>query len=152
MRQIIFFSILTVLFCQSCAAQPALSTPASSVTDASDSVVIKETLEMPTMPTPILIIDPMEQRGKIVTLVVGDVFAIAVPQGSSRWKVDYSSVFQPLTPVENMLEPGPQGWFFRAVKVGKADIRLTAFAAACDQPQPCPPAPPISYGFTVDVK
>jgi hypothetical protein len=152
MRQIIFFSILTVFFCQSCTTQPVLSTPTINATAASDSVVIKETLEMPTMPTPSLIINPMEQRGKVVTLAVGDVFAIAVPQGSSRWKVDYSSVFQPLTPVENMLEPGPQGWFFRAVKVGQADIRLTAFAAPCDQPQPCPPAAPISYVFTVDVK
>jgi len=103
------------------------------------------------MPIPSMIIDPMKQNGKVVTILVGDVFAVALPQGSSRWKVDYSSVFQPLTPAENMKEPGLQGWLFQAVAVGKADIRLTAPAAECNQP-PCPPAPPITYVFTVDVK
>jgi len=107
---------------------------------------------MPTMPIPSLVIDPLKQRGKLVTVSVGDVFAISVPMDSLRWKVDYSSIFEPLTPQENMREPGPHGWFFRAVKIGQADIRLTMQAPACDGPQPCPPASPINYVFTVDVK
>ena len=146
MRQTILFSLITVILCQACSAQQSLNTPTTSP----GNIAIEETANMP---TPSMIIDPMKQRGKIVTVLVGDVFAVSLPQGSSRWKVDYAgSVFQLLTLAENMEEPGPQGWLFRAIAVGQTDIRLTAPAAECNQPQPCPPAPPISYVFTVDVK
>ena len=152
MRQIILFSLITMFFCQSCAAQQVLNTPTLNATVAPGSIAIEETPYMQTMPAPSMIIDPVKQRGKVVTVLIGDVFAVALPPDSSRWKVDYSSVFQPLTPAENMEEPGPLGWFFRAIARGQADIRLTAPAAVCNEPQPCPPAPPVTYVFTVDIK
>jgi hypothetical protein len=143
MRQIKLFLLVAVFFCQSCAAQPL------DITAAPSSVVVEET---PEMPTPDMIVDPMKQRGQVVTVLVGDVFAVALPQGSSKWKVDYAdSVVEPLTPAENMREPGPRGWLFRAVAAGQTDIRLTAPAAACNQP-PCPPPSPITFVFTVEVK
>lgn len=150
MRKIILFLMVAVFFTQSCIAQQALSTP---TINATTPPIEEVTLEMPTMPSPSITIDPMRQRGKLVTVLVGDIFSITVPQGSSRWKVDYAgSVVEPLTPVENMEEPGPQGWFFRAIATGQTDIRLTSYAPPCDSSVPCPPAPPIGFVFTLEVK
>lgn len=139
MRPITLFLLISVFLCQSCAPQQALSSPAEG---------------SPTMPTPSLVIDPIKQRGKTVTVSVGDVFSVSLPAGDAGgWKVDYaSSVVQSLTPVENMEQPGPQGWFFRATAVGQTDIRLTSYAPPCNDPQPCPPAPPMTFVFTLDVK
>ena len=108
---------------------------------------------MPTLPAPRLAIDPLNQRGQTVDLSVGDVFAVSVPPRSSTWKVDFSDmVVQSLIPAEEMQSPGAQGWLFRAVAAGQTDIRLTAVAPACNQPQPCPPAPPVEFVFTVNVR
>jgi hypothetical protein len=102
--------------------------------------------------SPNLTIDPAFQRGQVIPLSAGDVFAISLPPGSSIWKVEYAAeVVEPLTPAEKMTEPGPQGWLFRAVAAGQTEIRLTAPAPACAKP-PCPPAAPMTFVFTVDVK
>ncbi len=138
MRQIKLFLLIVVFFCQSCAGPQVVNTPTEEITN---------------MPAPNVLIDPMAQRGSTVALSVGDVFAVALPKGSSIWKVDYAgSVVEPLTLPENMEEPGSQGWLFRAVAAGQTDIRLTASTAPCTGPDPCPPAPPITFVFTVDVK
>jgi len=151
MRPITWFLLSAIFFCQSCVGKQTLNTPAPILTPT--NVVTEEVLEMPTMPTPSILIDPMMQRDKVVSILVGDVFSVSVPQGFSNWKVDYSdSVIQLLTPVENMREPGPQGWIFQAVAVGQTDIRLTSSTAVCNDPQPCPSAPPVTYVFMVDVK
>ncbi len=149
MRQIKLFFLVAVFFCQSCAAQQTVVSPTLDATATQNNVVVEETMEIP---APNMIVDPMMPGGQVVTVLVGDVFAVALPQGSSKWKVDYAdSVVEPLTPAENMREPGPRGWLFRAVAVGQTDIRLTAPAAVCNQP-PCPPPSPIAFVFTVEVK
>ena len=149
MRQTKLFLLLAVLFCQSCAAQQTEVSP----TIVPTNVVAEETQQMPTMPVPDVLVDPMRRFGDPVVVSVGNVIAVAMPPGSSKWKFDYAdSVVELLTPAENMTNPGPQGWLFRAVAVGQTDIRLTAPAAICNQPQPCPPAPPMTFVFTVEVK
>lgn len=151
MRKFILFLMVPIFFTQSCIAQQALSTPTINATTTPP--IEEVTLEMPTMPSPSMTIDPMRQRGKLVTVFVGDIFAISVPQGSPKWKVDYAgSVVEPLTPVENMEEPGSQGWFFRAIATGQTDIRLTSHTPPCESSVPCPPAPPIVFVFTLEVK
>lgn len=146
--KIIACLLVVMFFSQSCAApiQEATSTPTL--------VVIEEPLDTPTTTpsSPSLTIDPAFQRGQVIPLSAGDVFAISLPPGSSIWKVEYAAeVVEPLTPAEKMTEPGPQGWLFRAVAAGQTEIRLTAPAPACAKP-PCPPAAPMTFVFTVDVK
>ncbi|HMU93924.1 MAG TPA: hypothetical protein PKE35_13685 [Anaerolineales bacterium] len=142
--------LIVTLFNQSCA------TPATPTAAFTPVIVMTEepSLEMPTTTpsAPSLTIDPAFQRGQVIPLSVGDVFAISVPPGSSIWKVAYAAeVVEPLTPADKMTEPGSQGWLFRAVAAGQTDIRLTAPAPACAKP-PCPPAAPMVFVFTVDVK
>ena len=153
MRQIKFFFLFVILFCQSCAAQQVEISPTLDAATVTAAVTAEETQEMPTLPVPDVLVDPLRQRGQVIAVSVGDVIAVAIPPGSSRWKVGYAdSVVEALTSAENMAEPGPQGWLFRAVAVGQTDLRLTAPAAICNQPQPCPPAPPPTFVFTVEVK
>ncbi|MBI3160870.1 MAG: hypothetical protein HYZ23_00090, partial [Chloroflexi bacterium] len=104
------------------------------------------------MSAPVITINPMMQRGQTVTLAAGDVFVVSLPPGYSIWTVNFAGeIIQPLTPAEKMSEPGPQGWLFQAVAAGQTDIRLTAPAPACAQP-PCPPAAPVTFVFTIEVK
>ena len=139
MYRMTVLSLIIVFFCQSCAGQQAQ--PAS--TPNPESNLIQETPDMSTMPSPSVTIDPRRQRGEVVSVSVGDVFAVNLPQGSSKWAVDYAnSVVEPLTPAGKMNEPGPDGWLFRAVAAGQTDIRLTAPAAKCTEPPPCPPPSP----------
>ncbi len=146
---VIICLIIVTLFSQSCAApstQAAIFTPTVEMTE--------EPLDIPTATpsSPSLTIDPAFQRGQVIPLSAGDVFAISLPPGSSIWKVEYAAeVIEPLTPADKMTEPGPQGWLFRAVAAGQTEIRLTAPAPACAKP-PCPPAAPMTFVFTVDVK
>lgn len=146
----IAFLLIVTFFNQSCAA-PA--TPTATVTPV--LVMTEEpSLETPTTTpsAPSLTIDPAFQRGQVIPLSVGDVFAISLPPGSSVWKVAYAAeVIEPLTSADKMTEPGPQGWLFRAVAAGQTEVRLTAPAPACAKP-PCPPAAPMMFVFTVDVK
>lgn len=86
-------------------------------------------------------------------LAVGDVFTISVPDQNFTWQIDFAdTVIQPLTPPEKMDRPDSPGWLFRALAPGRTDIRVTASAAVCDAGTPCPPAPPITFVFTIEVK
>ena len=148
MRRITLLLLLLGMVCQACAIQE----PSSTQIPLKDQTV-EATAVMPALPTPATTIDPLKQRNRVVTVTVGDVFAVTVPPGSSKWTVDYAnSVVQLLTSGTDVNEPGPQGWLFRAVAVGSTDIRLTSVLPACNSPTPCPPAPPVTIVFTVEVK
>lgn len=144
--------LIVTLFNQSCAAPAAPTATVTPVIVMTEEPSLETPTTTPSASTPSLTIDPAFQRGQVIPLSVGDVFAISLPPGSAIWKVAYAAeVVEPLTPADKMTEPGPQGWLFRAVAAGQTEIRLTAPAPACAKP-PCPPAAPMVFVFTVDVK
>ncbi|MBI3151024.1 MAG: protease inhibitor I42 family protein [Chloroflexi bacterium] len=109
--------------------------------------------EILVLPTANVFINPEEQSGTTVIVSVGDIVAIALPSASPTWQVTFAdTIIQSLIPPEHMNQPGEQGWLFRAIAKGDTDVRLTAPAMSCDPGTPCPPAAPITFAFTIEVK
>jgi hypothetical protein len=136
---------LLFIFCltgQSCVSQETSIPPSPTMTES-----------IPTAPVPSMILNPSQLTGQTVTLAVGDVFAVSLPDESFTWQVNFAdTVIQSLTPLEKMTEPDSPGWIFRALAPGQTDIRVTASAAVCDAGTPCPPPAPITFVFTIEVK
>ncbi len=104
-------------------------------------------------PTPSTILHPAQLAGQTITLAVGDVFAISLPDESFTWQINFAdTVIQSLTPLEKMTDPDSPGWLFLAVAPGQTEIRVTASAAICDPGTPCPPPAPITFVFTIEIK
>ena len=140
--KLFFLSLMICLIGQSCASQGSSISPSPTATEA-----------LPTAPVPSTILDPAQLAGQEITLAVGDVFAISLPDQKFTWQVNFAdTVIQPLTPLEKMGQPDLPGWLFQAVAKGKTDVRVTARATPCDPGTPCPPAPPITFVFTIEVK
>lgn len=73
------------------------------------------------------------------TVKVGQVINIP-DEPASEWVVDYRpEVLLALTPPEKIGKPGPEGWFFRAIAPGSAEIALESIAPPCLGGTPCPP-------------
>lgn len=127
---------------QSCASQGSSISPSPTATEA-----------LPTAPVPSTILDPSQLAGQEIAFAVGDVFAISLPREGFTWRINFANtVIQPLTPPEKMTDPDSPGWLFQALAKGKTDVRITASAPPCDSATPCPPAPPITFVFTIEVK
>ena len=58
----------------------------------------------------------------------------------AQWTVNYrAEVLAPLTPPEQMEQPGADGWFFQVIAPGNTEIALESKAPACPGSKPCPP-------------
>jgi len=135
-----FFLIIFCLGVQSCNTQGS-STPSP----------IPATETSTAQPTPSMILHPAELTGQQITIALGDVFAVALPDQRFNWQINFAdTVIQMLTPLENVVDN--EGWLFRATAPGLTDIRVTASAAPCPSETPCPPPPPITFVFTIEVK
>jgi hypothetical protein len=88
-----------------------------------------------------------QRSPQVVIAKVGQVLAIAPPDATRRWQLDYSSdILEALTPRHDMQRPD-KAWRFRASRAGEADVRVSAIE---DPGSPAPPAP-IQYLITVRV-
>lgn len=148
----IFWMFYLSLSCHACGRQlPAGSSPAGS--DAPTAVATETAFLIPAGPAPWLNIEPERQNGETISVPRGEAFAIVVPSGFPTWQISYAgTVIQPLTPLEEMQVPGPQGWLFRSIASGQTEVRLTAPALDCDPGAACPPASPITFVVTIEVK
>jgi hypothetical protein len=137
-----FFIIIFFLGAQSC--NPQGSSVPSSI-PATETVVPS--------PTPSTILHPARLTGQQITIALGDVFVVSLPDEKFNWQINFAdTIIQALTPPEAMNNPGSEGWLFRAIAPGLTDIRVTASAAACPPGTPCPPPAPITFVFTIEVK
>jgi hypothetical protein len=85
-----------------------------------------------------------------VSAAVGQTIGIVWPGGANVWQVDFPpDELTLLTPPNKVSAPGPQGWVWRAVKAGDAEIVLTARV-------PCPSPPceenPARYTVTMRIR
>jgi hypothetical protein len=76
-----------------------------------------------------------EQFGTLVKVSVGDVIIIPRPLAVDEWGVDFTSSLLELLNPETKAHPGPDGWRFRAVAPGDAEVGLTPVTPG-DAPPP----------------
>jgi len=76
-----------------------------------------------------------EQFGTVVNVRVGDVIIVPPPLAVDEWRVDYTSTLLELLNPEVRAHPGPNGWRFRALAPGEAEIGLTPVTIG-DAPPP----------------
>jgi hypothetical protein len=76
-----------------------------------------------------------EQFGTVVNVRVGDVIIVPRPLAVDEWRVDFTSTLLELLSPETKAHPGPDGWRFRALAPGEAEIGLTPVTAG-DAPPP----------------
>ena len=73
------------------------------------------------------------------TVKVGQVINVRLA-AEAKWTVNYRpEVLDALTSVENMNQPGSDGWFFQAIAPGSTEIVLESSAPTCLDGTPCPP-------------
>jgi hypothetical protein len=69
---------------------------------------------------------------------VGQTVGLKPFRSGARWQVSFSNTaLQLLTPMDNLPAPGDEGWVWKALAPGSAEITFTT-VAVCDSP-PCPP-------------
>ena len=81
---------------------------------------------------------------------VGQTIGLKPFRTGVRWQVSFSNTaLQLLTPIDHLPAPGDEGWVWKALAPGSAEIVLTT-VAACDSP-PCPPNV-LRVTLTLDIK
>src|SRR5262245_28138402 len=76
-----------------------------------------------------------EQFGTVVNVKVGDIIIVPRPVTVDEWRVDFTSSLLELLNPETRAHPGPDGWRFRAVAPGDAEVGLTPVTTG-DAPPP----------------
>jgi len=76
-----------------------------------------------------------DQFGTVVNVKVGDVVVVPPPLGVAEWRVDYTSTVLQLLNPETRDHPGPDGWRFRVLAPGDAEIGLSPITTG-DAPPP----------------
>ena len=76
-----------------------------------------------------------EQFGTVVNVRVGDVIIVPRPLAVDEWRVDFTSTLLELLNPETRAHPGPDGWRFRALAPGDAEVGLTPVTTG-DAPPP----------------
>src|SRR5262249_11113161 len=76
-----------------------------------------------------------EQFGTVVNVRVADIIIVPRPLAVDEWRVDYTSSLLELLNPEAEAHPGPDGWRFRALAPGDAEVGLTPVTAG-DAPPP----------------
>jgi len=76
-----------------------------------------------------------EQFGTVVNVRVGDIILVPRPLAVDEWRVDFTSSLLELLNPETQAHPGPDGWRFRAVAPGDAEVGLTPVTTG-DAPPP----------------
>jgi hypothetical protein len=98
---------------------------------------------------PRLVITP-EQLGQTVVARLGQQVVLRRPVDVPRWTLDFDpAILKPLMGTERIRMPGPEGWLFKAVGLGRSEVVATS-VSACSPDEPCPP--PVRFSVTVEVK
>ena len=80
--------------------------------------------------------------GQPSVVYVGQIIGLLSPDNSTQWQIDFSETnLLALTPPDQMNQPGPAGWRFKAVQAGDVQIVLTGTAPVCSNPPCAPPNP-----------
>ncbi|MGB8644470.1 MAG: hypothetical protein WCF84_04485 [Anaerolineae bacterium] len=131
----------------STATMPLLPTTAPTLTRAA---TIATTANLPTPPHANVVITP-GLPASVTTVRVGQVIQIRITTTAS-WQVSYDPTYLvSLQPESQMQNPGPAGWFFRALAPGESDVTLTGIAPPCTGGVPCPPPNVPQLSFTIKV-
>lgn len=79
------------------------------------------------------------QNNQTIIVHVGQILNIPNDFGF-EWNISFNpDILQALTPTERSRQPGPEGWFFKAIAPGKTTILLTSIPPRCPAGSPCPP-------------
>jgi len=76
-----------------------------------------------------------EQFGTVVNVRVGDIIVVPRPVAVDEWRVDFTSSLLELLNPETRDHPGSDGWRFRAVAAGDAEVGVTPVTTG-DAPPP----------------